>query len=131
MNHAQMDHSFTGLDGSFIVFAISSIPSEPLESALDNPTLGQQHEPNRVHRSQDCLQNPAEGLSYSFRQYAFATRRVGPNHLQASKLAVQAFDHTTGTVVILHRSRMDHHGQDQTERIHGNVTLAPTTRPVR
>src|SRR5271155_54014 len=125
MDHAHVDHRFTRLDGSFIIFAVAPIPSEPPERAFDNPTLGQQHKTNGMHWAQDRLENPAKGLSHPFRQTALAVRRVGPNNLQAFELATQTFNQTSGAVVVLNRSRMDRHGQDQTKRVHGNMTFAP------
>src|SRR5476651_580448 len=117
MDHAYVDHRFTRLDGSLIIFTVPPIPSEPPESALDYPSLGQQHKTNRLHWSQNRLQDPAKGLVHPVRQAAFAVRRVGPNHLQAFELSTQAFDHTSSAVVVLNRSRMDCHSQDQTKRV--------------
>src|SRR5271163_4692279 len=98
MDHTYVNHRLTRLDGPFIIFAVPSIPSEPAEGALDDPTLGQQHKTNRLHGSQDRLEYPAKGLAHPFRQAAFAVRRVSPNHLQAFELTTQAFDQTPGTV---------------------------------
>ena len=88
MSHCQIDHGLAALGERFVVLAQAAVSSEPREGSLDDPTLGQNHEPRHVVAAFDDLQNPPAQFPRPFDQLARITT-VGPDQLQPAETALE------------------------------------------
>ena len=124
MSHGQIDHGLAALGERFVVLAQAAVSSEPREGSLDDPTLGQNHEPRHVVAALDDLQNPPAQFPRPFDQLA-RIAAIGPDQLQPAETALEQGQHEFGPVAILDVGGMHHHGQQQTQRVYDDMTLAP------
>ena len=84
IDHAEMDDSFAGLGGAFVVFAISSVAYQPGEGPLDDPAFGQDDKAFHRDGSQHCLQHPTESVADPLGQTVATIGRVGKKDFQAT-----------------------------------------------
>lgn len=136
-DHRRINKRFAAVGQSLVVAAQSSLPTEPGEGALNNPTLGQQYEALLVTKSLHDLQRPAQLTLHPFDQLASVTT-VCPYELQATKsppmrisrfldTLKQCLEHAFTSISILHRASSDHHQHYQhyqTQCVHNQVSLA-------
>ena len=122
MYHRDVDHVLTCLGEPLVVFAETTVPTKPSEGSLDNPSSGQDDEPNYSHWTQDCLQYPSESVANPIDQFpCIAT--IGPNQLQARQLVPNFLQHQLGTVTILNVGGMNDHGQKKSQGVDQKVPL--------
>src|SRR5271167_2063003 len=108
----------------FIILAHPAKSSQPPEGSLDDPTAGQELETFDVIRSFHDLEGPTALASDPFHQLA-RVAAIGPNQLQSWEVVLDPLENRLRTVPILDTGRMNDHRQDQSHRVHEDVTLAP------
>jgi len=123
IDHGNADHGFTALRERLIVFGESSVLAEPGERSLHNPALGQDHELVRV-RALDDVDDPAVPTLGPVHKLSGVTA-VGPDDFETSPARTQLLDQEFTAVTVLDVGRVNHQREDQPERVHDDMTLAP------
>src|SRR5712692_10639501 len=108
----------------FIILAHSAKSSQPREGSLHDPTAGQELESFDVIRSFHDLQDPTALALDPFHQLA-RVAAISPSQLQSWEVVLDLLENELRTVPILDTSRMNDHRQDQSHRVHEDMTLAP------
>ena len=124
MDHREPDPGFATLAGFFVVFGEPTILRQPAEGTLNNPAMRLNHESLSVVRTLDDLQNPA-GKGGHPRDELPRVSAVGPDEPQPWERTPQFLQHPFRAVSVLDPSTVNHHRQDQSERIDDQVALAP------
>ncbi len=121
--HSKIDHGLARVSQFFIVFAETTIPSQPSECSLDHPAVRQYLETLHVVASPDNFQYPPAKLVNPINQHTRISA-VSPDQLQTFELPLQLDQHPLGTVAVLHVGRVNDHRQDQSQRVYDNMALA-------
>ncbi len=123
VDHHDKDHGFTAGGEHLVVLAHPTIPADPAEGPLHDPTLRQDHKADDIIATLDDFQNPVSKRSRPFNQFASITT-VRPNQLQASMPPMELAQHQLGSVAILNVGGMNNDGQYQPQRVDDNMPLA-------
>ena len=118
-----MDHGLAGFGQFFIVFAETAIPSQPTEGPLHHPAVGEYGETGDVVASFDDFQHPTPKLKRPVNQLPRITA-VSSDQLETTELTFEFGQHHLGPISILHVGAVNHHGQDQPQRVYDNMPLA-------
>jgi hypothetical protein len=123
MSHCQVNHGLAALGERLVVLAQATVSPEPRKGSLDDPTLGQNHEPCHVVVASDDLQNPPAQFPRPFDQLTRITS-VGPDQFQPTEATLEQSQHELGSVAVLNVGRMYHDRQHQAQRVYDDMTLA-------
>jgi len=129
-DHGEADE---GCDGSCVALEIAgqaTVPADPCECALDDPSLGQDNEAMRI-ASLDDLQRPATSIGHDLLHLRPLVACIGEDALDERKQPARRAQHLAGTIAILHVGRVHDHAQQQAERIDQDMTLASRDRLAR
>ena len=122
-----MNHSFRRGYCGLVVAVQPSLHEQPCEGALHDPTMGQDLEALGLAASPDDLQRdlsmPLEPLDPPGQGAGVAA--VGPDQLHPAEGALQPGEKKAGCVAVLHVGGVDLAEQNQAERIHEDMALAP------
>ena len=110
----------------FIIFGEAAIIAKPAEGSFHDPALGQDFE--SVERMAfDHLQAQTaawqQRLEPAAEPFASITS-INPDEAQPTKGRGQLSEHQAGAIAILNVGRMHDHGQNQTQRIHQEMSLS-------
>lgn len=110
----------------FIIFGEAPIVGKPTEGSLHNPTFGQDLETMKVRAFdhfqaqaatwQQCLEPLAEGWA--------GIAAIHPDQAQPTKGQLQFLELQPGAVAILNVGRMHHHRENQTQRVHQEMSFS-------
>jgi hypothetical protein len=123
MDHRQADPRLATRARLFVVLRKPTIFRQPAKRTLNDPAMRQQDKALSVVRAFDDLQDPSSEGGDPRHQLAGVVA-VGPDQPQPGKSAPQLLKHPLGAVAVLDPRTMDHHDEDQPERIHREMTLA-------
>ena len=123
VDHCDKYHRFAASGQHFIVLAHPTIPADPAEGPLHDPTPRQDRKPNDIIATFDDLQNPVSERSCPFDQFA-GIAAVRPDQLQASIPPTKLAQHQLGAVAILNVAGMNNDSQNQSHRVNDNMPLA-------
>ena len=119
---AHKDHGFVAGGQVFIVADGAAVLADPGEGALDHPAAGQHLKDVPVALGHDLhghLQGGGPGD-----QLAGGVSGVGPDQQDLRAGAVEVPQQRPGAVAVLDAGGGDHHGQQQPDRVHGDVPFA-------
>ncbi len=122
VDHDDKDHGLTAGYQHFIVLAHTAVSTDPSEGTFHDPPLGQYRKARNLIASFDDLQCPAADSLRPIDQLP-GVATVGPDAFQSRVQASQLAKYQFGSVAVLNVGRMDHHRQDQTERVDDQVPL--------
>ena len=123
VDHRESDHRLAALGQHFIVFAVTAIAAQPGERPLHDPSFGQNLEAGQVVTSLDYFQRPAAESTGPIYQLPGVTA-VGPDQSQTAKHAAEFLQNQLGTVAVLNGGGVNHHAQDQPQRVYNHMPLA-------
>lgn len=116
-----LDHRLARLRQTLIVKAETTMIVQPRQTTLDDPTLGQDRKAFAL--ALDHLQDPSpEGLD-SIRELP-SIALIGKDLLQAGKALRELAQDPFGGLRLMEIGGMDHHGQQTTDRVDDDMTLA-------
>jgi len=121
INHRNQDPCLAAFGQVFVVFAQPSIAAQPAKGSLHNPAALQDDEPfvgpfDDFDDPGKCRQGPADKLP--------GVAAVGPDQSQAREASGQALENQPPAVAILDVGSVNDHGDDQSQRVDGDVALA-------
>ena len=111
------------LGQGFVVLAQPTTASEPCQCSFNDPSSWQHLKMMAVSRTPHNLQHPARYGHHPINQLT-SVASVRPDQSQVRKPSYQLIDDQLCTISVLDVSRMNHDGQQQSYRVHGDVTLA-------
>src|SRR5439155_22538986 len=97
---------------------------QPAERAFNNPSMRQDHKALNIVRALDDLQDPSGKGGHPRHQLA-GVAAIRPDQAQPRRDPAELLEDPLGAVPVLDPGAMDHDRQDQAQRIHREVTLAP------
>ncbi len=124
MDHGEVDHRLADPRPLLVVLRESPIPPEPSKCPLDHPSARQHREADRIRRPLDDLDRPTPRQFNQLRDLP-AIAAIRPDQPQARESPRQLCQDRIRPIPILHARRMHLHREQQSERIHDNVPLAP------
>ena len=123
VDHGHVDEILAGLGEEFIVLAEAAVTTEPRERPLDDPSVRQKLEAlGRIAALDDFQIPPGELLDPLYQRSRVAA--VGPEFFHPRTTEPNLLDHLLGSVAILHVGGVNHHADDQAERVDNDVALA-------
>jgi hypothetical protein len=117
-DHGPQDHGFVAGREAFVVADGAAVLADPGERPLDHPPAGQDLERVRVAPGDDLdshLQSRGPGGELA------VVDGVSPDQADAAAGLAQVPQQRPGGVAVLDGGGSDHHGQQQAQRIHGDV----------
>jgi len=123
LDHGDADHGLATGWVLLVVLAQAAIAPEPAKGALHDSALGQYHKALLVIVARDDLQRPARHRRDPAHQLA-AVATVGPEQRQARETSHQRDDHELGSRAVLDAGRVDHHHEQQAQRVYRARPLA-------
>ena len=122
IDHSNNDHRLTAAGQSFIVFRQSAVLAQPGKRALDDPSFGQHDESTR-QRTFDDLDEAPVPAARPIDEPAGVTA-ICKDQLQAAETGSQLSNQQLTAVAVLNIGRMNNQGDDQTDRVDDQMTLA-------
>jgi len=110
----------------FIVFGEATIVGEPAEGSFHDPAFGQDLE-SVERRALDHFQAQTAARQQRFEPLAErvpSITSIDPDQAQPTKGPLQLLEHQASAIAILNIARMNHHGQNQTQRINQEMPLS-------
>ena len=143
-SHCQVDHRFTTLGQIFVIFAHPSVPTDPSDSSLDDPSTRQHGEGGHWRRfdilgvpsppswTLDYLQLPPTFVFDPCLECRTAITHISPDHFQSRTVCVRYSENEEGSFLIRNSCRVGGSTQQQTRCINDNMafTSADFLRPV-
>lgn len=115
VDHRDVDHGFTAGWQGFVVLAEPTIPAEPTECTLDNPTLGQHDELVGVAAFDDLDDTAKHPLG--FMDKPAGVPAIGPDEFEPCETPGHRRQHLVATVAVLDVCGMNDDREDQAEGI--------------
>jgi len=123
VDHRNLDHGLAVFHTGFIVLAQSPISAKPCKRSLDDPSLGQHLKALDVIVSLDDRQQPLAQVPGPCDQLP-GIAAISPDQRQSLKSPDPLRQDQPGTISILHIGSMNHHRQNQTQRIDDDMAFA-------
>ena len=125
IDHRKMNHRLAAVGQRLVIFAVPPVTAQPAKRSFHDPTFGQDLEPLHVVGSFDDLQAPPTSQGLNPQNQLAGVAAVSPDQSQPAPAAYQMLQHQFRPVTVLNVRRVDHHHQDQPQRIDDDVPLAP------
>lgn len=123
-NHGNLDHRLAPLDRPLIVSSQTTISIEPTECAFHDPTVWQDLETFGMIRTFHDIEHTSTGHFDSLNEFT-CVPAISPNASQTGEASWNVSQHQLGSVPILDRSSVNDNDEQETQRIHQEVSLSP------
>ncbi len=123
VDHGNTDHGFAGISEGFIVFRQAAVFSKPCKCSFNNPPLSKDDKLVRIRSFHD-FNDPAIPADCPIHKLSGITA-IGPDHFKAPPLRTQLFDEKFSAVTVLDVGRVHDQGENQSQRVNNDMTLAP------
>ena len=124
MDHRHIYHRLAHPRVSLVVLAQTPVQHKPAERPLHHPASRQHHEAHCPLQPTHYLQHPAVDDPHTRRRPLAGITAVCPNLLQPREALPCPVQHCFAAVLVLDVGRMHHAGDQQSQDIHEQVSLA-------
>lgn len=121
IDHCHIDHRLTAIGQRFIIFAESTIFSEPTKCSLHNPAFGQNLKIVKLAPFNN-LNDPIKLLLRPFHKKTTITA-ICPDQFQTHTTVAKLIEHQLAARMILNVRSMNDYGNNQAKRIDQNMAF--------
>ncbi len=124
IDHGHINPGFGGVRPGLVVFAEAAVASQPGESPLHDPALGQHREALGLRVFTHDVQRPGGGFRHPGLQGS-GVPAVGPQQAQVGKQARHPLQDQFSSIPVLDIRGVHHHGPQPALRVHYDVAFTP------